>query len=417
MTTNDFHVKINKTSLKMERNNMFLNFKIKNYRSIGREVIVDFTISESQRKNAYSEIGGKAINNIACIVGPNASGKSNILKAIVFFLRYLYRSYSVPSLRGEENVDTHFCCKNEPTEFSTEFIDNEKQYKYEIALLKGEVHKEVLSVIKEDTKRYNLIFKRELNKPIQNTITINEQDLERLRNDMSLLSLLLELNYFGKDEFSTLRKFLTNVHPGFVVSRYNPLQELSEISKELEKDKLLFDELIEELKNIDTGISGLKFGTLQKANPDLTGESEYSTIITTHTIDGHLHPLLLLQESSGTLNYINLFIRLYKIFRDGGLLIADELEDSLHPDITNRIINRFLNKEKNPNDSQILFTTHNPWFLQNLTKTQIFIAEKDSKSETELTRLDEIQGVRNDENYFIKYLAGEYDGRPKIKES
>lgn len=396
---------------------MFLNFKIKNYRSIGREVVVDFTISESQRKNAYSEIAGKAINNIACIVGPNASGKSNILKAIVFFLRYLYRSYSVPSLRGEDNVDTHFCCKNEPTEFSTEFIDNEKQYKYEIALLKGEVHKEVLSVLKEDTKRYNLIFKRESNKPIQNIITINEQDLERLRDDMSLLSLLLELNYFGKDEFSTLRKFLTNVHPGFVIGRYNPLQELSEISKELEKDKLLFDELIEELKNIDTGISGLKFGTLQKANPDLTGESEYSTIITTHTIDGHLHPLLLLQESSGTLNYINLFIRLYKIFRDGGLLIADELEDSLHPDITNRIINRFLNKEKNPNDSQILFTTHNPWFLQNLTKTQIFIAEKDSKSETELTRLDEIQGVRNDENYFIKYLAGEYDGRPKIKES
>ena len=396
---------------------MFLNFKIKNYRSIGREVIVDFTISESQRKNAYSEIGGKAINNIACIVGPNASGKSNILKAIVFFLRYLYRSYSVPSLRGEKNVDTHFCCKNEPTEFSTEFIDNEKQYKYEIALLKGEVHKEVLSVIKEDTKRYNLIFKRELNKPIQNTIIINEQDLERLRNDMSLLSLLLELNYFGKDEFNTLRNFLTNVHPGFVISRYDPLRELSEISKELEKDKLLFDELIEELKNIDTGISGLKFGTLQKRNPDLAGEAEYSTIITTHTIDGHLHPLLLLQESSGTLNYINLFIRLYKIFRDGGLLIADELEDSLHPDITNRIINRFLNKDKNPNDSQILFTTHNPWFLQNLTKTQIFIAEKDSKSETELTRLDEIQGVRNDENYFIKYLSGEYDGRPKIKES
>ena len=149
----------------------------------------------------------------------------------------------------------------------------------------------------------------------------------------------------------------------------------------------------------------------------MAGEAEYSTIITTHTIDGHLHPLLLLQESSGTLNYINLFIRLYKIFRDGGLLIADELEDSLHPDITNRIINRFLNKDKNPNDSQILFTTHNPWFLQNLTKTQIFIAEKDSKSETELTRLDEIQGVRNDENYFIKYLSGEYDGRPKIKES
>ena len=94
-------------------------------------------------------------------------------------------------------------------------------------------------------------------------------------------------------------------------------------------------------------------------------------------------------------------------------MISDELEQSLHPDITNRIISRFLDKNKNPNNAQILFTTHNPWSLQDLTKTQIFIAEKNTKGETELTRLDDIQGVRNDENYFIKYLAGEYDGRPK----
>ncbi|HIS70765.1 MAG TPA: AAA family ATPase [Candidatus Enterousia intestinigallinarum] len=396
---------------------MFLNFKITNYRSIGKEIVVNFEISESQRKNAYSEVGGKAINNIACIVGPNASGKSNILKAIVFFLRYICRSYSVPSLRGEGNVDTHFCCENAPTEFSTEFIDNQKQYKYEIGLFKGEVQKEWLGELKENTKRYNTIFKRESGKRIQNTLSVNTQDLERLRDDMSLLSLLLELNYFGKGELGTVKKLLTNVRPEVVIGQHNPLRRLSEISKELEKDKLLFEELMEELKNIDTGISELGFGKLQKINSDVNGEEEYSAIVTKHTIDGEVHPLLLLQESSGTLSYIDLFVHLYKIFRDGGLLIADELEQSLHPDITSRIINRFLDPEKNPNNSQILFTTHNPWFLQNLTKTQIFIAEKNSKSETELTRLDDIQGVRNDENYFIKYLAGEYDGRPKIKEA
>jgi glycerol kinase len=76
-----------------------------------------------------------------------------------------------------------------------------------------------------------------------------------------------------------------------------------------------------------------------------------------------------------------------------------------------------MNKDKNPNNAQLLFTTHNPWFLQDLTKTQIFITEKNNNAETEVTRLDEIAGVRNDENYFTKYLAGEYDGRPKIKEA
>jgi AAA15 family ATPase/GTPase len=106
---------------------------------------------------------------------------------------------------------------------------------------------------------------------------------------------------------------------------------------------------------------------------------------------------------------------LHAILRNGGILIADELEHSLHPDITARILNIFLDKDKNPNNAQLLFTTHNPWFLQDLTKTQIFIIEKNDRGETEVTRLDEIKGVRNDENYFLKYINGEYDGKPRIK--
>lgn len=395
---------------------MFLNFKIKNYRSIGQEIVVDFAISDSQKISAYSEVNGKAINNIACIVGPNASGKSNILKGIVLFLRYMCRSYSIPSFRDASLFDTHFCCKGQPIEFSTEFIDDDTQYKYEISILNNVVLKEIFSVLNEDTKRYNIVFKREADKPIQTTIDINEQDLERLQNDMSLLSLMLELNYFNKNELKILKSFLTNVSPEFYVGYPNPLVRLNALTRRLEQDGLLLEELIEELKNIDTGITGLSLDKLKNANANALGEKEYSTIIAHHKIANSNHPLLILEESSGTLHYIELFIHLYEIFKNGGLLISDELEQSLHPDITNRIISRFLDKNKNPNNAQILFTTHNPWFLQDLTKTQIFIAEKNTKGETELTRLDDIQGVRNDENYFIKYLAGEYDGRPKIKD-
>ncbi|MBR4507383.1 MAG: AAA family ATPase [Alphaproteobacteria bacterium] len=395
---------------------MFLNFKIKNYRSIGQEIVVDFAISDSQKISAYSEVNGKAINNIACIVGPNASGKSNILKGIVLFLRYMCRSYSIPSFRDASLFDTHFCCKGQPIEFSTEFIDDDTQYKYEISILNNVVLKETFSVLNEDTKRYNIVFKREAYKPIQTTIDINEQDLERLQNDMSLLSLMLELNYFNKNELKILKSFLTNVSPEFYVGYPNPLVRLNALTRRLEQDGLLLEELIEELKNIYTGITGLSLDKLKNANANALGEKEYSTIIAHHKIANSNHPLLILEESSGTLHYIELFIHLYEIFKNGGLLISDELEQSLHPDITNRIISRFLDKNKNPNNAQILFTTHNPWFLQDLTKTQIFIAEKNTKGETELTRLDDIQGVRNDENYFIKYLAGEYDGRPKIKD-
>ena len=75
-----------------------------------------------------------------------------------------------------------------------------------------------------------------------------------------------------------------------------------------------------------------------------------------------------------------------------------------------------MRKETNPNNAQILFTTHNPWCLQYLTKSQIFIAQKQDNLSTECFRLDEVNGVRNDENFFMKYISGEYDGKPRIKE-
>jgi len=396
---------------------MFLNFKITNYRSIGKEIIVDFGISASQKSSAFTEAKGITINNIACIVGPNASGKSNILKAIVLFIRYVYKSYSTPQFRDANLFASHFCCGEAPTKFSTEFIDNERQYKYEISILKGLVQEESLRVRDETTKRYNSVFKRKSNEYIQNSIQINAQDIGRLRDDMSLLSLMIELNYFKSDEFLIFKRLLTNVKPEFIIGNWDPVQRLNEITQVLEKDNLLLEELIDELKNIDTGISGLTLAKLRQTGVDgMSSNKEVSTIVATHEIDNKIHPLIVFEESGGTLHYIELFVRLYQILQGGGLLIADELEQSLHPDITSRIINRFLNKDKNPNNAQLLFTTHNPWFLQDLSKTQIFISEKDENAETELTRLDEIPGVRNDENYFMKYISGEYDGRPKIKE-
>jgi AAA15 family ATPase/GTPase len=401
---------------------MFLNFKIANYRSIGKEITIDFGIRDSQKLGAFSEINEQAINNVACLVGPNASGKSNILKGIVLFLKYLLKSYSLPALRETAKFTGHFCRKGFPVEFSTEFISNLKQYKYEVSILDGIVQKEILRKRDKTSKRYSYIFKRIAGNDISfNKIKINPQDLSRLGDDMSLMSLMLELNYFEKNEFNVFNMFVTNVKPGRKINVSNPYLQLNFISQELQKDNILLDELIDELKTIDTGISSLKLGKskmkIQRSNTGEISKMKLSTMLAGHKVANKEYPLLLLEESNGTLRYIETFICLSKVLQNGGMFIVDELEQSFHPDLTGRIINMFLNKDKNPNNSQLLFTTHNPWFLQDFTKTQIFITEKNNKAVTEITRLDEIAGVRNDENYFLKYIAGEYDGCPKIKEA
>jgi len=403
---------------------MFLNFKISNYRSIGNELVIDFSIRDSQKLGAFAEINNQVINNIACLVGPNASGKSNALKGIVHFLNCMHLSYSKPFYRYSNGFSTHFCCQDSPTEFSTEFIDDKTQYKYEVSVMDGKVQKEILQKRDETTKRYSYIFKREIDKSITlaETEKINKQDSNRLGDDMSLLSLMLELNYFEENEFVLLKRFYSNVQPGFAFIGYEPQYKMNYISQKLQNDNILLDELIEELKIIDTGISSLelKKNKIKIRSTDvnnINNEWEISTILAGHKIADKIYPLIMSEESSGTWHYIETFIYLSNVLQNGGLFVADELEQSLHPDLTSRLINRFMNKDKNPNNAQLLFTTHNPWFLQDLTKTQIFITEKNDDAETEITRLDKIAGVRNDENYFMKYIAGEYDGRPKIKET
>jgi uncharacterized protein len=400
---------------------MFLNFKLTNYRSIGEEVVIDFSIRDRQKLGACAEINDQPINNIVCLVGPNASGKSNILKGIVQFLNFVNKSYF--SYFYKCAFTKHFCEDDSHIKFSTEFIDKETQYRYEVSIQHNMVQEEILLKRDETTKRYSYIFNREANNKISfnKAIRINKQDLSRLGDDVSLLSLLLELNYFKKNDLLVFKNFHANIYPEYSYITQDPEGKINMISQKLQDDNILLNELIEELKAIDTGISSLELKK-KKKNIDIVsdntpGKREWFNILTKHKVANEEYSLSMLEESSGTLHYIETFIHLYKVLQNGGIFIADELEQSLHPDLTGRIINRFMNKDKNPNNAQLLFTTHNPWFLQDLTKTQIIITEKNAQAQTETTRLDEISGVRNDENYFMKYIAGEYDGRPKIKET
>jgi AAA15 family ATPase/GTPase len=293
-----------------------------------------------------------------------------------------------------------------------------------VSILNGIVQTEILEKRDEATKRYSFLFNREIGKDISfgKTAAVNKRDLNRLADDISLFSLMLELNYFEETDFLLIKNFFYNVlFEGAFIDYSSPIK-VNIISQVLQNDSILINDLVDELKSIDTGISSLEFRkdkeNFMKANTDgVDGTLEWSTIMTNHKVADKDYLINLSEESIGTFHYIETFMYITRVLQNGGLFIADELEQSLHPDLTARIINRFIDKDKNPNNAQLLFTTHNPWFLQDLTKTQIFITEKNEKAETEITRLDEIAGVRNDENYFIKYISGEYDGRPKIREN
>ena len=99
----------------------------------------------------------------------------------------------------------------------------------------------------------------------------------------------------------------------------------------------------------------------------------------------------------------------------GTPVIIDELDAYLHPKIVAELVALFLDEEKNTKNAQLIFSSHSHSVMNTLDKYQIFITEKNEYGATELGRLDDFGvGVRNDENFYNKYIAGYYGGVPKI---
>jgi predicted ATPase len=78
------------------------------------------------------------------------------------------------------------------------------------------------------------------------------------------------------------------------------------------------------------------------------------------------------------------------------------------------ILDLFGSPASNPRRAQLIFATHSSNVLNLLQKSQILLVEKNEHSESESFRLDEVEGVRTDENFSAKYLAGAYGAVPRL---
>ncbi|MBK8627426.1 MAG: ATP-binding protein [Saprospiraceae bacterium] len=122
-------------------------------------------------------------------------------------------------------------------------------------------------------------------------------------------------------------------------------------------------------------------------------------------------------ESTGTQSLYVLGGKILSILESGGVLAIDELDTSLHPFITKMIVMIFQNKNLNPKNAQLIFTTHDVTLLDRdlIRRDQIWISEKDEKGVSDLYSLQDFDGVREDTPFDKWYLAGKFGGLPKIE--
>jgi AAA15 family ATPase/GTPase len=124
-------------------------------------------------------------------------------------------------------------------------------------------------------------------------------------------------------------------------------------------------------------------------------------------------------ESLGTLVWLGLVGPVLDALSRGTVLLADELESSLHPTLVAQLVRTFQDKSSNPNGAQLIFNSHEAGLLGNSTgertlgRDQVWFTEKLHDGRTRLYPLSDLD-PRKDEAVSRRYLAGRYGATPII---
>ncbi len=409
---------------------MILEFSINNFYSFKEENSVSFIVNKkSPCTDAYvtTENGTRITKILACF-GANASGKTNLLKALSFLSWFTYKSFD---LKPDEKIPIQpFRFENDNaviSSLSVDFIQMGNIYRYVVKLSPDQIFSESLYI--RSSKGFKYLFKRHWNedKKLFDFSTKNFglpgsfADSLNMRKNASTISLALQHNHA---ESKNIAEFWSKISTNVREQGRDGHLDVGEVFYHIFKTAEYFHKHIdykikaeELLTRFDLGLSGLEIEE-REVGIDQSGKPE--KIIFPFGIhigrDKSTHKLPLFYESSGTQN---LFIVLRKILpilqeKNGGIAVLDEFEVDLHPHMIPALLDLFISKKTNPYNAQLIFSCHSIELMKKLDKYQVLLVEKDEYGYSRVIRLDEIRGVRSDDNIYAKYDAGAYGAVPNI---
>lgn len=408
---------------------MIHSFTFKNFCSFSEKAtisFIDIRKGVETKSNMFCDSPSSTrLSKVTTVIGHNASGKTSALKALSFLGWFVRNSFV--GLEGDQEipVDTFAFSgvKDDISEFELIFEHEGNVYKYILHLCRDHVVNEELYQ-KEKTQHFNYLFKRTWNSETKKSdITTQRIELktevvrEILRKNVSLIAASVAIK---NDILTKISNFwstiFTNVNRSGKQWNTTALGDkgLLRASKSYDNDKELFVKAISFLKNADIGLAGIFIEHGEMKNTKTGEKRDYWFPYGEHEVDGKKHKLEFFYESSGTKNLFVLLHYLLPVVQLGGLAIIDELEVDLHPHLLPLIIELFANPQTNPKNSQLLFASHSVEILNYLEKEQVILVEKNENCKSELYRLDELKGVRRDDNIYAKYMAGAYGAVPNI---
>lgn len=422
---------------------MLIEFSVQNFRSFKERVTFSLLPASIREKRNVApilieEYKDLAILPSAILYGPNNSGKSNLLTAINALRWMITKSGNFNSdeeLKSNEAFYFDEDTRDKPTIFEIDFIaPNKKRYNFTIEFGKNKIYKEHLL-------RYH-------NSPKGKTTT--QTLYERVEQEIDPKSYLKGTKSFnvnpnqaylsrgdveGNEELQEVYAFFSKIkvhqlaempYVDFLANNYNAFIQKEDNSAV----KMLIDKIINQfdatILSLELGARDLSKIVFSEDLPNEIKESLFEKLKNqTYTIhklykegkETGTAKLPLSKQSTGMRKLLAILPEILPALQNGGTVFLDELNVSLHTEITTFILGLFNNPETNPNNAQLISTTHDMMLLNRelFDRDQIYITDKDKYGVTTLNAFSDYNfGNWRSQNLAQYYESGKLGGLPTL---
>jgi AAA15 family ATPase/GTPase len=407
---------------------MILEIRLSNFFSIKEEIILDMRAGNSKSQqtqrlqaNTFAYKDEQMLKSVA-IYGANASGKSNIIRAIQFSVQMVLQSH----LYNENVVFNIMPFKFEDfskklSHFLICFIMNGIEYEYSFSFSRNEIFTEELyyypngrrakvftrneTTGKEKSEIYS--FGTAIRKPLDVAENTSRKTLYISRASQMDREIAKEVFMF----------FAEKICLGFVF-------EPQTIEKLFTENK---ETVLKALQIADSDIVNINMEKIKQphknVNVDLANKQvieQNATIdllnfITYHKANNKIPFNFSSEESQGTQMLFYTILNVIDVINNNKLLLIDEIENSLHSKIVEYIVSLFHASDS----AQIIYTTHNTNLLNlnKLRKDQIYFVNKKEDGSSDLYSLFDYKDFRDTMDVEKAYLQGRFDAIPYIDDS
>lgn len=418
---------------------MLLQFSVNNYRSI-KDTVTFSMLSSSKNENAF-KVKKYNLLNSAVIYGANASGKSNLLRAMAFMGRIVLNKTKV--IQSTDTLPHDPFRLNSSTQdasstFEIVFFIDETKYRYGFELDNTTVYSEWLYA-DEKGKEAKLFYRDSEEEEYINSqkfkegyiffdsskskirVSSNQLFIWKCDQDggeisksilkwFSRFNLIDGLDHGGyisytmkKMEDSTFKNEMINLVKTADIGIENITMEEGEVPLDMIEKMGLPIDLKEEILK-DGGLKSVSINTYHKKFDENNNEIGNEIF----ELDD--------EESLGTRKFFKMSAPILNTLQEGKILVIDELDASLHPMLTKHLIKLFGDKDINTKNAQLIFATHDTNLLkpQIFKRDQIWFTEKDKYGSTTLYSILEIKGVRANDDFEKQYIQGKYGAVPYL---